>query len=48
MSSSPIYDLVGVGFGPANLALSGALIDKWEDASNVRTLFDVLAFRERL
>ncbi|VDB85294.1 unnamed protein product [Peniophora sp. CBMAI 1063] len=33
MSSSTIYDLVGVGFGPANLALSGALIDQWDDPS---------------
>lgn len=25
-----IYDLVGLGFGPANVALAGALIEKWE------------------
>ncbi|KZV70245.1 hypothetical protein PENSPDRAFT_665177 [Peniophora sp. CONT] len=34
MSSVSVYDLVGVGFGPANLALSGALIDKWDDTSS--------------
>lgn len=25
-----IYDLVGLGFGPANVALAGALIERWE------------------
>ncbi|KAI0034148.1 L-lysine 6-monooxygenase, partial [Vararia minispora EC-137] len=30
---APLYDLVGVGFGPANIALAGALIERWEDPS---------------
>jgi lysine/ornithine N-monooxygenase len=25
-----VYDLIGVGFGPANVALAGALLEKWE------------------
>lgn len=25
-----VYDLVGLGFGPANLAIAGALVEKWE------------------
>jgi lysine/ornithine N-monooxygenase len=32
MSSSTtdeIYDLIGLGFGPANIAVSGALTDAW-------------------
>ncbi|KAJ3826228.1 putative L-ornithine-N5-monooxygenase [Lentinula raphanica] len=29
-----IYDLIGVGFGPSNLALSGALIEKRATSSN--------------
>ncbi|KAI0032386.1 L-lysine 6-monooxygenase (NADPH-requiring)-domain-containing protein, partial [Vararia minispora EC-137] len=31
---APLYDLVGVGFGPANIALAGVLIEKWEDPSD--------------
>ena len=26
------YDLLGVGFGPANLSIAVALIDRWEQA----------------
>jgi len=31
LTEAPPYDLVGIGFGPANIALSGALIEKWDD-----------------
>lgn len=31
-----VYDLVGLGFGPANLAFAGALVEKWE-GGEVRT-----------
>lgn len=24
-----VYDLIGLGFGPANLAIAGALLEKW-------------------
>lgn len=27
-----IYDLIGAGFGPANLAIAAALTDKWSDS----------------
>lgn len=27
-SSDIVYDIIGLGFGPANLAIAGALIDK--------------------
>lgn len=30
--SEAIYDLVGLGFGPANLAIAGALTERWEQA----------------
>ena len=25
-----VYDLVGLGFGPANIAIAGALTEKWQ------------------
>ncbi|OCH93413.1 hypothetical protein OBBRIDRAFT_749649 [Obba rivulosa] len=28
-----IYDLIGLGFGPANLAIAGAIVEKWEGPS---------------
>jgi hypothetical protein len=32
--SSPfIYDLIGIGFGPSNVAIAGALIEKWHSVS---------------
>ncbi|KAF9464763.1 L-lysine 6-monooxygenase (NADPH-requiring)-domain-containing protein [Collybia nuda] len=41
MSPSPIdhpeaiiYDLVGLGFGPANLAIAGALVERWQSSDN--------------
>lgn len=24
-----IFDLIGLGFGPANVAIAGALVDEW-------------------
>lgn len=27
--SAPVYDVIGLGFGPANIAIGGAIIDKW-------------------
>jgi L-ornithine N5-oxygenase len=30
-SEVPLYDLLGVGFGPANVALAGALIEQWQN-----------------
>nr|Q52UT0.1 RecName: Full=L-ornithine N(5)-monooxygenase; Short=OMO; AltName: Full=Ferrichrome A biosynthesis protein omo1; AltName: Full=L-ornithine N(5)-oxygenase; AltName: Full=Siderophore biosynthesis protein omo1 [Omphalotus olearius]AAX49355.1 putative L-ornithine-N5-monooxygenase [Omphalotus olearius] len=29
ITSQVIYDLVGLGFGPSNVAIAGALVDKW-------------------
>lgn len=26
-----VYDILGCGFGPANLAIAAALTDKWSD-----------------
>ncbi|KAJ3714006.1 putative L-ornithine-N5-monooxygenase [Lentinula guzmanii] len=47
-SSSTIYDLIGVGFGPSNLALSGALIEKWTTPSNdSEKSFRTVLFLER-
>ncbi|KAF9077083.1 L-lysine 6-monooxygenase (NADPH-requiring)-domain-containing protein [Rhodocollybia butyracea] len=41
--SSPfIYDLIGIGFGPSNVAIAGALIEKWHgqtEKSFKQTLF---------
>ncbi len=28
-ASAPVYDVVGLGFGPANVAIAGAIVDKW-------------------
>ncbi|KAL1947917.1 hypothetical protein VTO73DRAFT_13641 [Trametes versicolor] len=28
-TSSPLYDVIGLGFGPANVAIAGAIIEKW-------------------
>lgn len=30
-----VYDLIGIGFGPSNIAISGALVEKWTALSNV-------------
>ncbi|KAI0647069.1 lysine/ornithine N-monooxygenase [Trametes meyenii] len=27
--SAPLYDVIGLGFGPANVAIAGAIVDKW-------------------
>ena len=29
--SSPIYDLLGLGFGPANIAVAGAITESWSE-----------------
>jgi L-ornithine N5-oxygenase len=29
-TAAKVYDLIGLGFGPANIAIAGALIDKWD------------------
>ncbi|KAJ3517181.1 hypothetical protein NLJ89_g673 [Agrocybe chaxingu] len=38
-SSQPenILDLVGLGFGPANIAIAGALVESWQDESKTPT-----------
>ena len=28
IASAPLYDLIGLGFGPANIAIAGAILDK--------------------
>lgn len=28
-SSECVYDVVGLGFGPANIAVAGAIVEKW-------------------
>ncbi|KAI0362120.1 lysine/ornithine N-monooxygenase [Trametes cingulata] len=30
--SAPLYDVIGLGFGPANVAIAGAIVDKWAAA----------------
>lgn len=39
-SSERVYDLIGLGFGPANLAIAGAVIEKFDstDPKDVRYL----------
>ncbi|KAH9901402.1 L-lysine 6-monooxygenase (NADPH-requiring)-domain-containing protein [Cubamyces lactineus] len=27
--STPLYDVIGLGFGPANVAIAGAIVEKW-------------------
>ncbi|KAI0780915.1 lysine/ornithine N-monooxygenase [Trametes elegans] len=27
--TAPLYDVIGLGFGPANVAIAGAIVDKW-------------------
>ncbi|TFK29987.1 lysine/ornithine N-monooxygenase [Coprinopsis marcescibilis] len=42
MSTEDVYDLVGLGFGPANIAIAGALTEKWQQDVNFpikKTLF---------
>jgi len=29
-TSDTIYDLVGLGFGPANIAIAGAVVERWQ------------------
>lgn len=29
-TSDQTYDLIGIGFGPANVAIAGALLETWE------------------
>ena len=37
--SDPVYDVIGLGFGPANVAIGGAIIEKWASAATtVRAL----------
>ena len=36
-TSGLIYDLIGLGFGPANIAIGGAIVEKWASSpSSVR------------
>ena len=30
---SEVYDLIGLGFGPANIAIGGAIVEKWASAA---------------
>ncbi|EMD38274.1 hypothetical protein CERSUDRAFT_113443 [Gelatoporia subvermispora B] len=32
-AQDPLFDLIGLGFGPANLAIAGAIVEKWEGPS---------------
>ncbi|KAJ8519808.1 hypothetical protein ONZ45_g3326 [Pleurotus djamor] len=34
-----VYDLVGLGFGPANIAVAGALVEKWESEPEAKISF---------
>jgi hypothetical protein len=40
-----IYDLVGLGFGPANLAIAGALTERW-NSPDVSSLCPPLFYHE--
>ncbi|KAJ3933684.1 MAG: putative L-ornithine-N5-monooxygenase [Lentinula lateritia] len=43
-----VYDLIGIGFGPSNIAISGALVEKWTALSNdAETSFQKVLFIER-
>ncbi|KAH9854246.1 lysine/ornithine N-monooxygenase [Lenzites betulinus] len=33
-ATAPLYDVIGLGFGPANVAIAGAIIEKWGPAGN--------------
>ena len=32
-SAEPAYDVIGLGYGPANIAIGGAFIEKWASAA---------------
>ncbi|OBZ75954.1 L-ornithine N(5)-monooxygenase [Grifola frondosa] len=40
--SVPIYDIIGLGFGPANLAIAGAIVEKWSANKSAAPLRQVL------
>ncbi|KAJ3813057.1 putative L-ornithine-N5-monooxygenase [Lentinula aff. lateritia] len=43
-----VYDLIGIGFGPSNIAISGALVEKWTAPSNdAETSFQKILFIEK-
>ncbi|CDO69497.1 hypothetical protein BN946_scf184785.g2 [Trametes cinnabarina] len=31
--STPLYDVIGLGFGPANIAIAGAIVEKWANSN---------------
>ena len=33
MPAEAVYDLIGLGFGPANIAIGGAIVEKWASAA---------------
>ncbi|KAH9946103.1 L-lysine 6-monooxygenase (NADPH-requiring)-domain-containing protein [Epithele typhae] len=33
-TADPAFDVIGLGFGPANVAIAGAVIEKWKDAAS--------------
>ncbi|PIL24011.1 hypothetical protein GSI_13762 [Ganoderma sinense ZZ0214-1] len=43
-TTSALYDVIGLGFGPANVAIAGAIVDKWAnpEPSHLHPLQEVL------
>lgn len=35
------YDVIGLGFGPANVAIAGAIVDKWANPEPSQVRFPV-------
>ncbi|KAI0831322.1 lysine/ornithine N-monooxygenase [Trametes gibbosa] len=33
-AAPPLYDVIGLGFGPANVAIAGAIVEKWGPSEN--------------
>ena len=42
-SSDKLYDIIGLGFGPANLSIAGAILDKLDRTDHVRYELDCVS-----
>lgn len=46
-ASDVVYDVIGLGFGPANIAISGAILDKYTLPSSSGVSYYILSSHRR-
>ncbi|KAI9064452.1 lysine/ornithine N-monooxygenase [Trametes sanguinea] len=45
--SVPLYDVIGLGFGPANIAIAGAIVEKWASSQTSSAPLQQVLFIEK-